>query len=127
MSNKTSVTHLSNEHNDWLRSLDFYKQELNILKERLTEIAGKNTGEEAEKGFDHYENQLKIQVTNIDTLRHNINENLSKLAQESKEALGHVDKDLISNHDAFRDKVITLENDVNELRHEFNKFAAKWM
>ena len=42
--NKVSITHINNSHGDWLRSLDFYKQELGVLKGRLTEVAGKNTG-----------------------------------------------------------------------------------
>jgi hypothetical protein len=38
---KISIKHVSNEHSDWLRALDFYKEELNVLKTRLTEVAGK--------------------------------------------------------------------------------------
>ncbi len=124
---KTSITHVNNEHNDWLRALDFYKTELGILKGRLTEVAGKNTGDEASKGAEHFENQLKIQVTNIDTLRHDINENLAKIADDAAHSAGHVEQELIAQHDALRDRYIAEEKTINELRHEFNRYAAKWM
>lgn len=123
----TSIKHLDNEHNDWLRALDFYKQELSILKGRLTEVAGKNTGDEASQQADHFENQIKIQVTNIDTLRHDINTNLAKVADEVKDNAGHIEGGLIAEHNALRDRYIAEEKVINELRHEFNRYAAKWM
>ncbi|MCB0700020.1 MAG: hypothetical protein H6551_00405 [Chitinophagales bacterium] len=123
----TSIKHLNNEHNDWLRALSFYKDELDILKERLTEVAGKNTGDEASQQADHFENQIKIQVTNIDTLRHDINTNLARVAEEVKDTAGHVEGELIAEHDALRDRFISEEKTINELRHEFNRYAAKWM
>ncbi len=57
---QTSIKHLTNEHNDWLRGLSFYKDELQILKNRLTEIGGKNTGSEAVSMLNHYENQVTL-------------------------------------------------------------------
>jgi hypothetical protein len=39
--NKISITHVSNAHNRWLRSMEFYKQEIDILKGMLAEIAGR--------------------------------------------------------------------------------------
>ncbi len=124
---KTSITHLDNEHNDWLRALDFYKTELGILRDRLTEVAGKNTNKEVGLNAEHFENQLKIQVSNIDTLRHNINENLAQVSKQSQESAAHIEQSLIEQHEQLRDQYITEEKTLNELRHEFNRFAAKWM
>lgn len=124
---KTSITHLDNEHNDWLRALDFYKQECGILKERLTEVAGKNTGEEVGKMSEQFESRIKIQVTNIDMLRHNINENLHNISEDAKNSAGHVGQQLIDKHGELREQFIEEEKLIAELRHDFNRFAAKWM
>lgn len=124
---KVSVKHVNNEHNDWLRALDFYKMELQVLKSRLTEIAGKNTGKEVSLLCDHYENQIKLQTTNIDTLRHNINEVLKGIATQAQEAVGYIDEKLLAEHNKLRERYIVEETIVNALRHEFNVFAAKWM
>lgn len=124
---KTSITHLNNEHNDWLRALDFYKEECKILKERLTEVAGKNTGTEVGQMSGQFEDQLKIHITNIDTLRHNINENLHKISRQAQNNAAHIDESLITKHSALREEFITEEKLIAELRHDFNRFAAKWM
>lgn len=125
---QTSIKHLTNEHNDWLRGLSFYKDELQILKSRLTEVAGKNTGADAVNMMNHYENQVTLQTTNIDTLRHDINTNLETIAaQLNDNTPGYIDTKLVEKHNLLRDSYFTQEKLVNELRHEFNRFAAKWM
>lgn len=122
-----NILNISNEHNDWLRSLAFYKDELGILQNRLTEVAGKNTGEEASKGAGHFENQLKIQITNIDVLHHDINEFLHKAAEQAEQHAGRVEDDMMAKHDKLRDRFIAEEKTLLELRHEFNRYAAKWI
>ncbi len=125
---QTSIKHLTNEHNDWLRGLSFYKDELQILKNRLTEVASKNTGSDAVNMMNHYENQVTLQTTNIDTLRHDINSNLETIvAQLNDNTPGYIDTQLVDKHNTLRDNYFTQEKVVNELRHEFNRFAAKWM
>lgn len=124
---KVSIKHVNNEHNDWLRALSFYKDELSVLKNRLTEVASKNNGKEVEILMNHYENQIKLQTTNIDTLRHSINEVLNQMAAQAKDSAGYMDEKLLAEHNKLREKYIVEETIVNALRHEFNAFAAKWM
>lgn len=126
--NKGNISAMSFEHSSWLRALDFYKQELNILRERLTEVAGKNTGKDTAGQTEHFENQVTVQNENIDTLRHNINENLARSASQAQEnKAGYIDADLIKKHEEQRDQFLAVEKVVNELRKDFNVFAAKWM
>ena len=125
---KISITHLGNSHSDWLRSLDFYKHELGILKQRLTEVAGKNSGHEVMAKVEHFENQFMVQQENIDQLSHDIRVNLdaiSKAAEES--AAGYIEGDLVTKHNSFGQKFKDEEKVINDLRHEFNEFASVWM
>jgi len=124
---KISIKHISNEHNDWLRALDFYKQEIRTLKGRLTEIAGKNTGQEAAAGIEHYENQFAIQSANIDELAHKVRENVHGISVQAGPMHPYVDVSLAAQHDALRDEYAAEEKTINELRHAFNRFAAVWM
>ncbi len=125
---KTSITHISNEHNDWLRALEFYKQELNILKGRLVEIAGKNTGHGTGAVIEHYENQFEIQQSNIARLNHAIAKNIHDIMAEAKHNSAHyVDVIYVEQHYKLKDMYITEEKTINELRHTFNRFAAEWM
>ena len=124
---KTSIAHAGNEHSDWLRSLDFYKTEIGFLKERLTEIAGKNTGKDVEKLIEHYENQFNLQTTNIDTLRNTIDKNLEIMGEEAQNTNGYVDKELLNQYHSLRNDFYSEERVILDLRHEFNRFAAEWM
>jgi hypothetical protein len=125
---KEKITAMSDEHTGWLSALDFYKQELNIIKGRLTEVAGKNTSKEAGAQVEHFENQIKVQHENIDTLRHGINDNLAKVAAELKtNTAGYIGTELVKAHDGQKETFTSLEKVINELRQEFNRFATQWM
>ncbi len=125
---KISITHLSNAHNDWLRSLDFYKQEIKILKNRLTEIAGKNSHKEVLAQVEHFENQFSIQANNINRLSHDIKANVSVAGVEAKSSgAGYIDGDLLTQHSYIGQKFEAEEKTINELRYDFNQFAAEWM
>lgn len=125
---KISITHLNNAHSDWLRGLDFYKEEIKILKDRLTEVASKNSHPDVLKQVEHYENQFDIQSENIHRLRHDIKSNLKVAAEETKaSSAGYIDGTLLSAHTTLGQKFESEEKTVNELRQEFNQFAAEWM
>lgn len=119
---------MSDEHTSWLSALDFYKQELGVIKNRLTEVAGKNTSHAIAGDIEHFENQVKVQFENIDILRHEINDNLSKAAGQAKENIaGYVDSGLLKIHDGQKEQFASLEKVITELRQDFNRFASKWM
>lgn len=125
---KISITHMSNAHTDWLRALDFYKQELNVLKERLTEVARKNTGNDVMKNVEHFENQFKVQLQNIDMLRHDIHTNIASTSNEAqKSKAGYIDSTLLTQHNNLKQKYVTEEKTINDIRNNFNRFAAEWM
>lgn len=126
--NKISIKHINNLHNDWLRTLDFYGGELGVLRNRLTEVAGKNSDKEMLAEVEHYENQFKLKKENVDILSHNIRENLAQIASQAEGAhAGFVDAKLQENHTELGVQVTTEEKLINELRHNFNSFASKWM
>lgn len=125
---KISITHMNNAHNDWLRALDFYKQEVSILKKRLTEIAQKNTDNGVQKEVEHYENQLTVQMDNIDRLDHDIHLNIASTSHELQEAkAGYIDRNLLTQHNNLKERFNSEEKVFNEVRHNFNLFAAEWM
>ena len=122
-----NIKHITNLHSDALRGMDFYDQELNILQERLTEIAGKNTAIEVQERVDHFQNQFIIHSSVVNLLRQALHDNSKKIKMEVHELAGFVDAgDIEENEDLYGD-YLTEEKIFNELRHEFNRFAAEWM
>jgi hypothetical protein len=125
---KVNISHVNNEHNRWLRGLNFYKTEISILKSMLTEIAGKNSAEDVMKEVEHYENQFIIQTNNIDQLSHDIHVNLSNISRQAQaSSAGYIDGELLAEHTTFGEKYDSQETIITELTHSFRKFAEKWM
>ena len=126
--NRISITHISNRHNDWLRGLSFYTGEINVLKNRLTELAGKNTGHDMLQMVEHYENQLIIHADQIKLLEHDINEHIGQLTNEATELkAGYIDGGLLLSHEQLEKRYMEEETMINQLRQEFNRFASRWM
>ena len=122
-----NIKHITNLHSDALRGLDFYKQEITILKKRLEEIAADNTGQEAAERVEYFQNQFLIQNNNIDELKHGIHENIQNLEDQIRQSGAYVKVNTVGENLELYDQYISLEKVINEVRHEFNRFASKWM
>jgi hypothetical protein len=122
-----NIKHISNLHSDALRGLDFYKQEIGILKKRLEEIAADNTGREVSESIEHFQNQFLIQTNNIDELKHRLNENIKAIENQVKNSAGFVDQKSADENTSLYDQYLTQEKILNDIRQEFNRFASKWM
>ena len=122
-----NIKHIESLHGDALRGLDFYNTELGILQERLSEIAGKNTALDVQEQVDHFQNQFIIQANVIKLLTQTLHDNSKKIKTEVHELAGFVDAgDIEENEDLYGDYLME-EKIFNELRHEFNRFAAERM
>jgi NAD-dependent SIR2 family protein deacetylase len=117
--------HLENQ--DWLKRLDFYKEEINILKERLEEVTKRNNAPDFLKGVEHFQNQFFIQRNNIDELAHSIKMNEQGLVREVHSNPVAVDHRKVESHQSESDFIEYLEKNFAELRMEYNRFLAKWM
>ncbi|MBB6502819.1 hypothetical protein [Pedobacter cryoconitis] len=121
-----SIKHITDLHSDSLRGLDFYAQELDILQGRLQEILADNTGEEVAEQVEHFQNQFIIQRHAIEELRGEILENNSMITEQVMES-GGVEKKTIAENNNLHGDYLTEEKIINDLRHEFYRFASKWM
>jgi hypothetical protein len=124
---EANIKHFANLHVNTLSSLTFYEQEIDILKKRLQEIASKNTGHEVSEGIEHFQNQFIIHKEKIDELKHAFHSNLHGIEVQLFETTAFADEDLLEINEQLFDQYLTEEKLLNELRHEFLRFAAKWM
>ena len=125
--NKINIEHFKNLNSDCLRGIEFYKQELGILNTRLEEIAKGNTSREAAEGIEHFQNQFIIHRNQLDELRHSLNANEHEISRQLQKSTVFVDATTANEHQILFDHYRTEEKIFNDLRHEFNQFAAKWM
>lgn len=124
---EVNIRNIANLHTDALRALDFYKQDILILKKRLEEIAADNTGREVAEQVEYFQNQFLIQSNNIDELKHNLNQNLTKIEDQVRDSAGFLEQSAVDENASIYDQYLTLEKIVNDIRHQFNRFASRWM
>lgn len=127
MTEKTFIYDQHTENQDWLKRLDFYKEEVHILGERLEELTRKNNDADFLKEVEHFQNQFLIQRNSIDELRHNIRANEGDLIKEINHNPVAIDHRKVENHDAEADFMEYFEKNFATIRSDFNHFAAKWM
>ena len=124
--NYTTVSHCGNDHQEWLKSVEFYDQDLDTLEKRLMEIVTKNNTRDVMAGVEHFQNQFIVQRNNMDELRHSIHEHAGKVATVAQAHAGRMETALVGEHDGLGEQVRSFEKIFNELRHEYNLFLAKW-
>jgi len=127
MKNHINIKHIKNLNNDGLRGIAFYKQELGILQERLQEIAGDNTAREVQEKVEHFQNQLLIHGDYLDELKHDIHANDEAIEADLLITGMMVSESVAAEHTRIHERYLSEEKIFNELRHEFNRFAAEWM
>lgn len=123
MSN-VNLTRVSAEHNEWIKGLDFYKEDLRVLVHRLEEVSQRNNSEEIRKGIEHFQNQFIIQRNNIEELTHKIREHISQVGRDPGLETGQMDSELLADHENLLDEYTTLEKVINDLRHEYNSYLV---
>ncbi|UOE49806.1 hypothetical protein MTO98_01810 [Mucilaginibacter sp. SMC90] len=127
MKNYVNIKYIKNLNNDCLRGLAFYKEELHILQERLQEIAGDNTAQEIQEKVEHFQNQFLIHGNYLEELRQTIQANDQDIAAELVLTGTRVPENIATAHSRIHERYLNEERMFNELRHEFNRFAASWI
>lgn len=127
MNTKETIYNQHAENVEWTSKLNFYKDEVAIMKGRLEEITSKNNDKDFLAKVEHFQNQFIIQRNNIDEISHAVKMNEEALQKEVNSNPVAVDHRKMENHAKEKDLVDSFEKNFNELRTEFKTFAAKWM
>ncbi|RXK86940.1 hypothetical protein [Filimonas effusa] len=123
-----NIRHLNSTHNDWVRALQFYKEEILILRQRLNEVASKNAAQEVLAEVEHYENQFSLHTEVIENLLNDIKANIAATRKELAKRSGFDSDDhLPVKMDQLEQQYIVEEKLVLELRQPFSRFCAEWM
>ena len=119
--------HLQDLHSDhqlWLNTLRFCKDEITIFEHRMEDIAKREPASEVMAELEHFQNRYIREREVIDELRHDIKQHenhLEKFAIEHPVAVDHV---LFTDHSGLRDRLSTFEKLYHELKVEFMRWLA---
>jgi len=112
------------ENQMWSRSIDFFKQENNILKTRLSEVVDQKTGKDFLALAEQFQNRFIVKDEFIDELNHDINAQDRMLKEIILLGSDSLNEKLIKRQDKLRNEMEYFEKDFAQLRNEFNKYLA---
>ncbi len=113
------------ELQEWNASIEFYLVDLDILQNRLIEVAGKNTKTAVMEGVEHFQNQFIVQKDNLQSLRHKVLAQNNKLEAVIKNIKALDDLNLVDEQHFLREAVQLNEKILQELKHNFYRFLSK--
>jgi chromosome segregation ATPase len=119
----TEVAQLSKECNAWRETLRSFKDEFSRFKNRLQELAGRQTHRDVLLEVEHLDNQFHIQLINIHDLKQSIKIHQRQVEAEMA-ATGSVSDELLAHHENLYDNYQQLDHTLHELRSEFDHFSA---
>ncbi|MCE9538131.1 MAG: hypothetical protein K8R85_02805 [Bacteroidetes bacterium] len=127
METTKTIYQLHEDHKTWLNKLAFYTDEIQIMQNRISEIAKKNTSKEVRSFVEHFQNQLIVQKEQIDILKHEVNSHERSIEEKAnKKAVANERKKFVD-HSMQRSSVESFEKIFNDLRKELAQFLSKWM
>lgn len=112
------------ENQMWSRSIDFYKQENNFLKTRLSEVVDQITEKDFLALAEHFQNRFIVKDEFLDELDHDINAQDSLLKGNTIQEVHLMNDKVIKRQDKLRNEMQYLEKDFAQLKNEFNKYLA---
>jgi hypothetical protein len=110
------------ENMTWVRSLDFFKQENNFLKNRLSEVVDITSDKMFLAQAEHFQNQFIIKDEFVDELKHDVNEQEKMLMEKYIKTGNGIDEPIIRRQKNIREQMEYLEKDFTNLRNEFNNY-----
>lgn len=124
----TAKIYAQHEENvDFLKRLEFYKEEIKILSGRLEEVASKNSAADCLVLVERFQNQLIVQRNNIDEIRHEVKQDENRLEAEINENETAVDRRSLPYHEREAELMAGFEKNFNDLRQDMKVFFSKWM
>ena len=122
---KVSIEQSHHQIIDWKRELEFYKEEIDLLEKRLTEVIAKNTNQEVLASAEHFQNKFLLLKESQDRLHDVLNAKKAYLEKQAAEVGPHIHHKILEESVALNEEIQYFSKSISELRLEFNTFLAK--
>ncbi len=124
---KDTIAHVHMLCEDWMRELDFFKNEIAYLRKRLEEVASKNTSNEVLVEVEHFENKFKIMSLHVDELQHDVNLKNEAILKQAAEKPNYINVKMIESDENLINLMNYTSSDYYSTKNEFYQFLAKTM
>lgn len=125
MDNQKYLSELHTENKEWIKELDFAKDEIETFKNRLSEVVQKNTGTDILAPAEHFQNQFIRHLEVIDELKHDINEEEHKLVANAKANNVATDHRKSEENQALVKRMDAFSKIWRELKEEYYNYLKK--
>jgi hypothetical protein len=122
MSTQKYLNDIHKENAQWLKDLDFAKDEIETYRNRLGEITQKNTKTEVLAPAEHFQNQFILHCEVIDELKHDINAEEHKIVENAKANNVATDHRKVDENSALVNRMQTFDKIWNELKTEYTEY-----
>ena len=121
---QTDISQLSRECNHWRERLHSYRDEFNQLKSKLQQAVNKSLSKDQLTDLEHYQNQLHIQLINIHDLKQAVKAHDRKVNFEVAANDGQRTDEVYADHENLYEEYQSLEQTLNDLRSDLNRFVG---
>jgi cell division septum initiation protein DivIVA len=122
MSTQKYLDDIHKENTQWLKDLDFAKDEIEIYRNSLGEITQKNTKTEVLAPAEHFQNQFIRHCEVIDELKHDIHVEEHKIVENVKANNVATDHRKVDENSALVNRMQQFDKIWNELKIEYTKY-----
>jgi hypothetical protein len=124
---KESITHLHVLCEDWKRELNFFADEIPMLRKRLEEVVSKNTDKEILSQVEHFENKFKLMALNTDELLHDVNLKNQSLSAQAVAKANYINVKMIESDQNLEDLMSITSQDFYNTKKSYYNFLSKVM
>ena len=122
---KDSIAHQHILAEDWRRELQFFRDELVILRKRLDEVAARNTSKDIMVEVEHYENKFKVMAQDYDELIHDVGVMETSLKGAAVSKPDFINTKMVDTNGRVEALMRIVSSDFYETRHSFYEFLVK--
>ena len=122
---QADISQLSAECNSWREKLRSNRDEFTLFKRHLQQAAGHPLSKDQLQDVERYHNQFHIQLINIHDLKQSVKTHDRKVNYQLAENTGQVKEETLSEHEQIFDEYTSLEQTLQELRQDFNRFMER--
>jgi len=124
METTTSAASIEKEHFIWLKHLDFYKTQLNLMEKELQGFAKESASKKVAPRIEQFQNQFIRQREVIDLLRHNVKQHENEIERMTRFALEYLRDRVTKDHISIKSEYKRFVELFIEMEQDFHDFLA---
>ena len=124
METMSSAATIEKEHLIWLKHLEFYKTQLDVMEKELQGFAKESSSKKVAPKIEQFQNQFIRQREVIDLLRHNVKQHENEIERMTRFALEYLRDRVTKDHYVLRAEYGRFVELFIEMEQDFHDFLA---